>query len=227
VTASPCFSPIARAGVLLFRLFQNRRRGGTAQHRFQVAESVYALNHSGAAMLIGQSDLIAPLLKAQGELDRARAHFRRQWRAAGHGKFFRIIPGRGISVARDQRGTACGVLYTSGTTSRPKGVMHSHATLGRQTRNYLVTLGVPAYAQTLIFLPLCHIAACSILLLSATASGGTLTILPCFEPGAVLRIIGENKITLTADFLPWSMLWSITRTLGRSISAPSISSLRW
>jgi len=165
--------------------------------RFQVAESVYALNHSGAAMLIGQSDLIAPLLKAQGELTGLGRIFVANGELPGTESFSALSRDAEFPLPAISEEQLAALLYTSGTTSRPKGVMHSHATLGRQTRNYLVTLGVPAYAQTLIFLPLCHIAACSILLLSGTASGGTLTILPCFEPGAVLRIIGENKITFT------------------------------
>src|SRR4051812_12546078 len=36
--------------------------------RFQVGELVYALNHSGAKILIGQPDLVPPLLDARGEL---------------------------------------------------------------------------------------------------------------------------------------------------------------
>src|ERR1043165_8114469 len=36
--------------------------------RFQVAELVYAINHSGAKILIGQPDLIAPLMAAKSEV---------------------------------------------------------------------------------------------------------------------------------------------------------------
>jgi long-chain acyl-CoA synthetase len=87
------------------------------------------------------------------------------------------------------------LLYTSGTTARPKGVMHSHATLKRQSANYLAVLGAAVYEQTLVSLPLCHIAAFSIFLMSATVAVGAVTILPRFEPGAVLRGIAENRIT--------------------------------
>ena len=36
--------------------------------RFQAAELVYALNHCGAKILVGQPDLIAPLLAARDQL---------------------------------------------------------------------------------------------------------------------------------------------------------------
>jgi acyl-CoA synthetase (AMP-forming)/AMP-acid ligase II len=87
------------------------------------------------------------------------------------------------------------LLYTSGTTAGPKGVMHTHATLRRQNANYLMVLGAPVYTQTLVPVPLCHISGFSVLLLVAREAGGTVIILPRFEPAAVLRTIGENRIT--------------------------------
>jgi long-chain acyl-CoA synthetase len=98
------------------------------------------------------------------------------------------------AVTKDQLAV---VLYTSGTTSRPKGVMHSHSTLLRQSQNYLDTLDAAVYKECLNFLPLCHIAGFSLLLLNTTAAFGTITLQRRFDPGAALAAIGENKITYT------------------------------
>jgi long-chain acyl-CoA synthetase len=165
--------------------------------RFQVSELVYALIHSGAKILIGQLDLLAPLLTVRDEMSGLKRIFVANGELPGTESFSSLIreaPTDLPAVADEQLAV---LLYTSGTTARPKGVMHSHATLGRQSQNYLVTLGPAVYAQTLIFLPLCHIAAFSVLFLPATASAGTVTIQPRFEPQAALRAIGENRITYT------------------------------
>jgi long-chain acyl-CoA synthetase len=163
--------------------------------RFQVAESIYALNHSGAKILIGQSDLIAPLLESRNELPGLERVFVADGELPGAENYSALlheVKSKSPAVGEEQLAV---IFYTSGTAARPKGVTHSHATLGRQSQNYLTTLGAPAYAQTLIYMPLCHIAAFSISLLPATAAGGTVTIQPRFDAGAALRIIGENKIT--------------------------------
>ena len=163
--------------------------------RFQVAESVYALNQSGTKILIGQSDLLAPLRLARGELTSVERIF-----VTGDGlpdteAFSALISESSVDLPSVASDALAVVMYTSGTTSRPKGVIHSHATLRRQSANYFAVLGAITYAECLVSLPLCHCAALSICLLSATEIGGTITILPAFEPGAMLRAIPKYRIT--------------------------------
>ncbi len=189
---------LANSPELVFCYFACFKAGAVAvplNTRFQVAELIYALNHSGAKILIGQPDLVAPLLSERDELTGLERIFVVGGDIPGTESFSALVretPTQLSVVTDDQLAV---VLYTSGTTSRPKGVMHSHATLLRQNANYLEVLGADTYAQTLISLPLCHIAALTICLLAGTEAGGTHTILPRFEPGAVLRSIGENRIT--------------------------------
>lgn len=158
--------------------------------RFQAAEVIYAIGHSGALLLLGQQDLCAPLFAARAELPHLAEII-----VAGTESFTALSRSQPDVLPTGDDNQLAVLLYTSGTTAKPKGVMHSHATLKRQSANYLAVLGAAVYEQTLVSLPLCHIAAFSILLMSATAAGGTVTILPRFEPGAVLRSIAENHIT--------------------------------
>jgi long-chain acyl-CoA synthetase len=161
--------------------------------RFQTPEMIYALNHSGARILIGQPGLIAPLLAERERLTGIETIFVAGGDLPGTESFSALTGEADLPpVAEDALAV---VMYTSGTTSRPKGVMHSHATFGRQSANYLEVLGANAYAEALGSLPLCHVAALSIMLLSGTKAGGTLTILPRFEPGAMLRAIARHRIT--------------------------------
>src|SRR6185295_5431001 len=149
---------------------------------------------SGAKILIGQPDLVAPLLEAHGEVGGLERIFCTGDGLAGTKPLSALFHAAQADLAVVCDDHLAVMLYTSGTTARPKGVMHSHATLRRQNANCLMLLGPMTYAQTLVALPLCHIAAFSFFLLVATEAAGTVTILPSFEPGAVLRTIGENRI---------------------------------
>jgi long-chain acyl-CoA synthetase len=158
--------------------------------RFQVAELMFVIHHSGAVLLLGQQDLCAPLFAARPELPHLAEII-----VAGTESFTALSRTQPVALPMVDDDQLAVLMYTSGTTAKPKGVMHSHATLKRQSENYLAVLGAAVHEQTLVSLPLCHIAAFSIFLMSATLAGGTVTLLPRFEPGAVLRSIAENRIT--------------------------------
>ena len=50
------------------------------------------------------------------------------------------------------------LVYTSGTTGKPKGAMHSHRTLLTAVRGYQLTVEQAEADERMCFLPLCHIA---------------------------------------------------------------------
>ena len=64
----------------------------------------------------------------------------------------------------DQRVQACRpeelaiLVYTSGTTGKPKGAMHSHAGLVYSVRGYNTVIAQHEGDERMCFLPLCHIA---------------------------------------------------------------------
>jgi len=165
--------------------------------RFQPAELVYALNHSGAKILIGHPDLIASLMATRSEVPALERIFVTKGSLPGTESYSALMHVKPTTLSAVAENQLAVLLYTSGTTARPKGVMHTHATLRRQSQNYLVTLGEAVFAQVLIFLPLCHIAGLSLLMLTTTAAAGTVTLQAGFDPAAALRAIGENRITYT------------------------------
>jgi long-chain acyl-CoA synthetase len=89
------------------------------------------------------------------------------------------------------------ILYTSGTTGKPKGAELTHANL---VRNAELT------AQTLLknnpddvvmgCLPLFHVFGLTCGLNATVAAGGTLTLLPRFDPAKTLEIIQRDKVTI-------------------------------
>ncbi|WP_341890845.1 AMP-binding protein [Variovorax sp. YR752] len=61
-------------------------------------------------------------------------------------------------VAAVQPGDLAILVYTSGTTGKPKGAMHSHAGLVYSVRGYNLIVSQDEDDERIAFLPLCHIA---------------------------------------------------------------------
>ena len=89
------------------------------------------------------------------------------------------------------------ILYTSGTTGRPKGAELTHAGLIRNATLTARTLlrGGPDDV-TMGCLPLFHVFGLTCGLNATVAAGGTLTLLPRFDPVQVLDIIERDAVTI-------------------------------
>lgn len=87
------------------------------------------------------------------------------------------------------------VMYTSGTTSTPKGAMLTHGNLVWNAVNYIVELGIDVNARALLATPLFHIGGYGVLNGPVQYAGGQLTLLPRFEPWAVLEALETIRPT--------------------------------
>ncbi len=87
---------------------------------------------------------------------------------------------------------ACAIFYTSGTTARPKGVTHSHASLAG-TAQLVDTMLPAAGATTLSLTQVSHMSAMA-LLLPSLISSHTSVLLPMFDAGAVLNLIERHRV---------------------------------
>jgi fatty-acyl-CoA synthase len=88
-----------------------------------------------------------------------------------------------------------GLAYTGGTTGKPKGVMGSYRSGAAMTQIMMTEWEWPPEPRFLMCTPLSHAGAAffvPVLLL-----GGSLVVVPYFEPGLVLRTIEEQRITAT------------------------------
>jgi malonyl-CoA/methylmalonyl-CoA synthetase len=88
------------------------------------------------------------------------------------------------------------ILYTSGTTSKPKGVVSTHANIEAQIRSLVQAWGWTADDRILHVLPLHHVHGIVNVLLCALWSGATCDILPSFDAETVWERFSGGGLTL-------------------------------
>jgi len=156
--------------------------------RMKAPEVAYVLQHSKAATYFAHPDLSVIAKEASKE-----------WQGL---KAIHSIPpvldegGLGIALPEAYDHDPAIVLYTSGTTARPKGVTHTHQTLLEGVK--LICSAVPDSVQTfLIMTQLAFISAISAGLLPAVVTGGTCVLVPAFDAALVLDLIERFQCTCT------------------------------
>ena len=99
----------------------------------------------------------------------------------------------GDPAAGDQ---VAALVYTTGTTGQPKGVMLSH-------RNLLFVAGVSSRLRGLVpqdrvwgVLPIAHVYGLTSVLLGTLSAGACLQLAPRFTPAAMLRAIRDDGLTI-------------------------------
>ena len=85
------------------------------------------------------------------------------------------------------------LVYTAGTTGKPKGVMHSHSGLYTCACQVMDTLTWPDDQVSVFVLPLCHMYGLGIMVTSALRGGGKGVVLPTFEVEKIFEAIDRYK----------------------------------
>ncbi|HXD65484.1 MAG TPA: long-chain fatty acid--CoA ligase [Solirubrobacteraceae bacterium] len=88
------------------------------------------------------------------------------------------------------------LLYTSGTTGQPKGAELTHANLTLNARGSAELFDLGSEGITLGALPLFHSFGQTCGMNATISDGGTLTLLPRFEPAKALEIIQRDQVNV-------------------------------
>ena len=92
------------------------------------------------------------------------------------------------------------ILYTSGTTGRPKGAIITH---GMNFWNTVHSMSLAGVARSTVFLgllPLFHTGGLNVFSYPVFQAGGTVLIMRTFDPGEALRLIGDPRVGVTHMF---------------------------
>lgn len=89
----------------------------------------------------------------------------------------------------------CIIMYTSGTTGRPKGAMLTHGNITWNALNVLVDTDLIADERALVCAPLFHTAGLNMLTLPVFLKGGTCVLVEAFDPDATFDLIERHRIT--------------------------------
>ena len=87
------------------------------------------------------------------------------------------------------------LMYTSGTTGRPKGVMLTHANLAWKNLAHIVEFGFTSADLGLACGPLYHVGALDLTTTSLIAAGATTIIHRSFDASAVVDEIERSRVT--------------------------------
>jgi long-chain acyl-CoA synthetase len=174
-----CYYGILRAGAVVVPLnVLNKRR-----------EVTFYLNDSGAKLLFVWNGFAE-----EGEPGAADAGT--DCVVVAPGEFEQLLAGLDPvteTVERDASDTAV-ILYTSGTTGTPKGAELTHANLLRNCQIARGLFDLGADAVTLGALPLFHSFGQTCGMNATILAGGTLTLIPRFDPEKALQIIQRDHV---------------------------------
>ncbi|WP_033263023.1 acyl-CoA synthetase [Amycolatopsis vancoresmycina] len=157
-------------------------------YRLSPAEIRYMLDDSGASVLVHSADT-ADLVAAAGGLPGGVV-------LATAGTFEAELAEAGPAPETPVRlEDPCLLLYTSGTTGRPKAAVLTHGNLTWNTVNQLAHLDVLGTDKALCIAPLFHCVGLGQITLPTLFKGGSVEPVARFEPGTILARIGEAGIT--------------------------------
>jgi acyl-CoA synthetase (AMP-forming)/AMP-acid ligase II len=153
--------------------------------RFAPPEIEYVLTDSGASYVVTDAELAPRVPPACPHWDVEEL--------TGPGPDEGEWPGRSL----DGRDVA-NILYTSGTTGRPKGAMQTHGNLVFNAGTVASVFGVTAADRTLVVAPLFHATGIVSQLVGFGAHGGTCVFQPRFQVAQMREALMDHRITFFA-----------------------------
>src|SRR5688572_2349037 len=165
---------------LYFACFKAGLIAVPVNNRLKAPEIAYVLGHSKAKLCFSQPEL-APLCE---EVRADCPDLRRIYTTLPSPE---PIESESVALPEVTPDQVAAILYTSGTTARPKGVMHTHVSLIGATE-LMSSLGVDETHILLAATQTVHIAALCCVLLPGISRGATVVLLPAFDAAEFLDL---------------------------------------
>ncbi len=168
-------------------------------HRLSGTEIRYMLDDSGSSMLVHSGDtdaLVAAAAPLPATVRHVVAVHPESCPAGGRDYAAEVAAGPGLGeeppVSLDDPAI---LLYTSGTTGRPKAAVLTHGNLTWNTVNQLAHVDVLSTDRALCIAPLFHCVGLGQVTLPTLFKGGSVEPVARFDPGAILARIADARIT--------------------------------
>jgi long-chain acyl-CoA synthetase len=167
---------------------------------FKGAELEYILNHCEAKVCISHPAVFGEVQSVRPTL----TYLQQVFLVGGMGDFPAVQPFAQLlkplelptdSIQQVSEDAIAAILYTSGTTARPKGVTHTHQTLQNTVAYNIEWINLNNQDILVGGLALVHIFGFSLQLLTSVMVGATLVILPNREPETLLQALQHHRAT--------------------------------
>ena len=121
----------------------------------------------------------------------------------GFVRFEELLEAQHAAPARVGADDVCLLLYTSGTTADPKGVLHNHQTLVYECRSIAKLFSLGASDNIFMASPLTHITGVLYALILPPLIGGRVTLLDVWDPETGADLIERQRCTFTVGATPF------------------------
>ena len=164
--------------------------------REEPPELAYVLAHSGAAALISDTALASkvPVAAMTPEL---RHRIIVGGEAPGAMPFASLIEAVPLPPCDPAEETVAAILYTSGTTGRPKGAMLTHLGIVHAAMIYQACMGLGSGERSIAAVPLSHVTGLAAGIASMVRVAGTLIVMPEFKADALIALAAAERMTHT------------------------------
>lgn len=164
------------------------RAGGVLvpiNHKLQGPEVQYTIAHSGTHVGIVGAAFAEIVTAAAPEISWLTADTFRQ-------SVDQSEESDGVAVTEDDLAQ---VLYTSGTTSAPKGCEHTHHTVASVLQVIASSIPLTGDDRMLIAMPIWHASPLNNWLLTTLSLGGTVVLLEEYDPICFLEAVQQHQVT--------------------------------
>jgi long-chain acyl-CoA synthetase len=163
---------------LYFACFKAGLIAVPVNNRLKPAEIAYVLAHSKAKLCFSQPELAELSEEIRGECPDLRQIYHA----------LPLLTDIDVTLPDVSPDRVAAVLYTSGTTARPKGVMHTHVSF-RGAVELMRLVGLSETDVLLAATQMVHISALSCVLLPGIRSNATVVLLPAFDAVRSLELV--------------------------------------